>query len=331
MGTRQNIAESFPLTIGEVSRQYRKIPAVCSDVFYHYTTPDGLKGILKSGGLRATYRMRMNDSGEFEYARKTVYYALDEIGKRHDLPKVAQSLITFTRSNLEKLLKNTTEMSSAYCACLTVSSDHPKQWETYAEEGKGFAIGINLLQYQNNQRLAVESGKPFTFCAPVIYKESDQSDLVRHLVEAGTNDLHTFSDKCSQRAEDLSALRDRVTNEIVYFLFTHIDFLKAPTYSSEQEFRLIIDPNNGTLKAPNIQYYERDNELIPYIFMDLRNSNTRRLPLAEIKVGPKASFSEERAFLEDLLDELGYGSNYRDRPRITQSLFETTDGAGLKE
>jgi hypothetical protein len=56
--------------------------------------------------------------------------------------------------------------------------------------------------------------------------------------------------------------------------------------------------------------------------MDLRNPKTRRLPLAEIKVGPRASFSDEKAFLEDLLDELGYGSNYEDRPRITQSALK---------
>ncbi len=54
--------------------------------------------------------------------------------------------------------------------------------------------------------------------------------------------------------------------------------------------------------------------------MDLRIPETRRLPLAEIRVGPKASFTEEKVFLEELLDELGYGVNYGDRPRITQSL-----------
>jgi hypothetical protein len=86
---------------------------------------------------------------------------------------------------------------------------------------------------------------------------------------------------------------------------------------------LILDPNDGTLKASHIQYYARNNESIPFSFMDLRNPKTRRLPLAEIKVGPSASFFEEKAFLEDLLDELGYGSNYGDRPRITQSALKS--------
>ncbi len=320
MGKWPNIVESFPLTIGEVVRDYTKIPTGASDIFYHYTTHAGLKGILRSGGLRATYRMRMNDPGEFAYARNVVYEALNEVGRRKNFPKVAQSLITCTRKNLEKFLSDTTELSSAYCVCLTVSPDHPGQWETYAEGGNGFAIGFNLRHFLNVQIPAVTMGKPYVFCAPVIYAERGQCDLVVRMVEAGICDLQIFADNCSQQSEELTALRDRVTQEIVIHLLTLINFIKAPAYSSEREMRLILEPNDGTLKAPNIQYVERDGEAIPFVFFDLCNPDTRRLPLAEIKVGPKTSFPEERTFLYDLLDELGYGNNFADRPQITQSL-----------
>lgn len=319
MDTWLKIVESFPLAVGQVFRRYTRIPADASDIFYHYTTHAGLKGILRSGGFRATYRMGMNDAREFDYARNVVYQALNEIGRRHDLPNVAQSLITYTRKNLDKFLNDTTEMSSAYCACLTLSPDHPEQWKTYAELGRGFAIGFNLLPFLNMQIPAVQRGEPFVFCAPVTYNQRDQCDLVWRLVKAGICDLQTFAATYSQQSEHLTALRDRVTQEIVVHLLTLVDFIKAPTYNSEREMRLILDPNDGTLKAPHIQHYQRDNESIPFIFMDLRNPKTSRLPLAEIKVGPKASFPEEKAFLETLLDELSYGSNYRDRPRITPS------------
>ena len=267
--------------------------------------------------------MRMNDAGEFDYARNVVYEALNELGRRHDLPKVAQNLTTYTRINLDKFLNDTGEMSSAYCACLTVSPDHPEQWETYAELGKGFAIGFNLLFFLSSRVPAVQKGEPFIFCAPVTYNQRDQRDIVWRLVEAGICDLQTFAAKCSRQSGDLTALRDRVTREIVAHLLTLIDFIKAPAYSSEREMRLILDANDGTPKAPHIQHYERDNESMPFIFMDLLNPMTGRLPLAEIRVGPKASFPEETGFLEALLDELGYGSNYGDWPRITQSALKS--------
>lgn len=317
------IVEEFPLTVGKVFQQYTRMPPDVSTIYYHYTSHAGLEGILRSGGLRATYRMRMNDSGEFDYARNIVYAALDEVGRRHDLPSVVQSLTTYTRKNLDLILENTVEMSRAYCACLSISSDHPEQWKTYAEEGLGFAIGINLLEFLNSQRSVVQKREPYIFCAPVTYDETVQCDLVWRFVEAGIHDLKTFRDTCSQQSEDLTALRNRITMEIVVHLFTLIDFIKAPTYSSEREFRLFLDPNDDTLEAPNIQHYERNNEPIPFIFMNLCSPKTGRLFLAEIKIGPKASFLEEKVFLEGLLDELGYGSNHRDKPRITHSLVKT--------
>ena len=320
MCTWPKIVESFPLTVEQIWCQYTRIPADASDVYYHYTTRRGLDGILRSGGLQATYRMRMNDAGEFNYARNLVYEALNEIGLCHALPPIVQSLTTYTRKGLDQVLKDALERSSSYCACLSVHSDYPKQWETYAEEGKGFAIGINLRKFLNYQRPAVQSGKPFILCAPVTYNETKQRNLVRRLVEAGIRDLQTSSEKYSQQAKDLTALWDRVIKEIVLYLFTLIDFIKAPKFRSEREFRLILDPNDGTLRAP-IQHYKRDNELIPYIFMDLRDPNTSRLPLADIKVGPRASFQDEKVFVEDLLDELGYMINSDVRPRVTQSLL----------
>ena len=319
MGTWSKCIESFHLTVENVSRQFRKIPSNTSEVLYHYTTHSGLEGILRSGGLRATYRMKMNDTGEFDYAKNVIFKALDEIGKCHNLPPVAQNIATYTRTNLDRYLVNTVEMSRAYCACLTVSSDHPKQWETYAELGKGFAIGINILEFLKNQRPNAEKGNSFIFCNPVIYNKTDQRDLICRLVKAGIHDLQTFSNNCSKRAEDLTAFRNRITKEIVVQLFILIDFIKAPSYSSELEFRLISDSNDTTLMASHIQYYKGDSKAIPFIFMDLRDPKTGRLPLAEIKVGPMTSFPEEKTFLEGLLNELGYGSNYEDRPRIIQS------------
>ncbi len=330
MGTWPKIVDSFPLTVGQVCRQYTLLPSDALNILYHYTTHAGLEGILRSGGFRATYRMGMNDPGEFVYAREVFCNALNEVGRGRDLPNVAQSLIKCIHKNLDKFLENTTEMSSAYCACLTTNPDHIEQWKTYAELGMGFAIGFNLPLLLKMQALAVQRGEPFIFCAPVTYNQRDQNDLVLRLVEAGICDLQTFAAKISQQSEHLTALRDRVTQEIVLHLLTLIDFIKAPSYKNEREVRLFLDPNDGTLKATHIQHYKRDNDSMPFVFMDLCNPQTKRLPLVEIKVGPRATFPEEKAFLENLLYELGYGSNYEDLPRITKSALKNGNQNGIE-
>lgn len=318
----QYTAETFPLTVGDVALDYMKIPneVLRAGVLYHYTTRAGLEGILSNGGLRATYRMRMKDLEEFQYARNIIYETLHEVDRREELPRVAQSIATYTRKNLDQFLQDSVEYSSSYCGCLTVLSDDCHQWANYAEQSEGFAIGFNFEQFLNAQRPRVERGEPYVFSGPVTYNEEDQRALVGRLIETGIHDLQTFEDTCSQEPEDLTAFRDRITWEIVVQLLTLIDFIKHPDWMHEREIRLMLSSNDGTLKASNIQHYERGDESIPYIFIDMLNPTTRRLPLAEIKIGPKASYSQELDYVERLLDDCGYGGGgYQDRPRITHS------------
>jgi len=262
----------------------------------------------------------MNDPGEFDYARNLIFKELEVLGARDDLPPVLRDMATYVFKNLDKFLDNTTEVSSAYCACLTVSQDDKGQWEDYAEHGTGFAIGFDLFRVLKMQRPAVQKREPYVYCDPVIYNPQKQRELVWRLMEVGYCDLQTFAAKVSQCSDHLTALRDRIMREIVICLFTVIDFIKAPCYSSEREMRLILDLNDGTLNAPHVQHYEHKNQLIPFIFMDFRNPDTGRLPLAEIRIGPKGDFSEQKTFLVDLLNELGYENDSVDRPRIIRSL-----------
>jgi len=310
------IVESFPLSVLKVIQNYTLIPDNKSGIFYHYTTMSGIEGILRSGGLRASYRMGMNDHGEFDYAKRVIFEELKRVAVCDDFPSVAHGLATYVRKNLDAFLDNTTETSSAYCACLTSSPDDNGQWETYADNGVGYAIGFDLFRLLKTQHIATRQHKPYAFCAPVIYDKLEQCKLVWHLVEAGINDLQAFGATRSKRSEDLTALRDRIMREIFIELFVAIDFIKAPCFRSEREVRLILDLNDGTFNAPNIQHYGRSSQSIPYIFLDFRDASTGWLPLAEIRIGPRGSFSEKKAFLDGLLDELGYDNKSGYRPRI---------------
>jgi Protein of unknown function (DUF2971) len=316
MEKHSNIVESFPLTVGDFTLNYLEIHDC---VFYHYTTHAGLEGILRDGGLRATYRLKMNDEGEFDYARNLIYNVLREIEKRNDISRAKHSIVKYTRINLDAILSDSIKQSRAYCACLTNSPDQEKQWETYAEDSKGFAIGFNIQKILNLQSTKVESGDSYFFCAPVTYNVQKQRDLVYRLVDTGIIDLQHFANTYSQTQEDLTAIRDRITKEIFVHLIFFMDFIKAPQYSSEQEMRLSIDSNNGTFKAPDIHYFERGKESIPFIFIDLRDPTSMRIPIEEIKIGPKASFDKESKFIETLLDDIGYCIGHEDRPRITYS------------
>ena len=262
--------------------------------------------------------MSMNDPAEFKYARDLVFGTLDMVGLRND-SIVERSLTTYSRKNLENMLSDSAERSDAYCACLSFSSDSLTQWHTYAENGNGFAIGLNLYEILRRSVSDHKKGKAYVFCGPVIYSERRQRGIVEDFVRAGIRDLHVFADTCSNRSLDLTAARDKITFEIVLQLFVLINFLKAPHFYSEREMRLFLDPNKGTLESANIQYYQKKDSSVPFVFVNLCDPITNRLPITDIKVGPTGIFAEKKRIVESLLDELGYGNHHEDRPEVTRT------------
>jgi hypothetical protein len=318
MDTNSNLIESFPLTIRKTLQKYTRLPQNISNTFYHFTTHEGIEGIIRNGGIRATYRKHMNDNKEFEYSKDIIYKAMANIENRSDLPKLAKDISKQVKQNLEIHFNDTAKMSSSFCSCLTRSSDDKKQWKKYAEEGRGFALGFNLLQILTRQYPKFQTNRPLIFCNPVIYDKTAQLNLVTDLMIAGVKDLKNFADNCSQRSEDLTKLRDRITAAIFVDLFTISNFMKSETLSFEREMRLFYSTTDLTVSQLNVQYYKIDSISLPFVLMDMRDTKTKRLPLSEITIGPKASFDREKDFLNDLLDDLGYGNNYNDRPNINQ-------------
>ncbi len=317
----QNIINSFNLTLDESVRKYGKIPYTPSGVFYHYTSKTGLEGILRSGGLRATFRGNMNDNEEFSYAKNIIYEYLEKIENNQDLPNVKISIAKYTQLNLYRLLIPKKDDINCYCACLTTESDSRNQWDNYADNGKGYVIGFNLYRIAKNQVQNLKIKRPFIYFLPVIYDENEQFILVKTLVEAGISDLNRFIDRISSKQSDLTALRDRITSEIITQLFIFCNFMKNPVNSGENELRLMMDLNDGTMNVREIEHFIRDEESIPFILFDFRDPTTNVIPIKEIKIGPKAEYSEEKAFMEGLLRELGYENSNVDYPSISISKF----------
>ena len=253
--------------------------------------------------------------------RNVIFKALDEVKKRNDLPSVAKSITEYTILNLETMLDDTTDVSSSFCACLTVSPDHAEQWKVYADNGRGFAIGLNMPLFLKNQKASIRAKLNYSYCLPVLYSEAVQIELVHKLIETGIQDLQRFAYNISEHSDYLTSLRDEITKEIVTCLLVMIDFIKSERFASEKEIRLILDANDGTLAPSRVEHYIRGDKQIPFVFLNLCSPITKRLPLSEIKIGPNASFSQEKGYVEELLNELGYGVDFDDVPTISKSLI----------
>lgn len=312
------MVDDFHLSLEDIALEYAQLPPGATPTFYHYTDRAGLEGILRSGGLRATYRLLMSDSGELDYALELFYGVLEELDK----DPLIHSLTKYIRLNLERFRHDTIYDWNSYCACMTLSPDHHGQWKNYGDDGKGFSLGFNIPLILNQQYQLASEGRRYLGMLPIIYEKEKQRALVGGLIEAGISDLQRFMATCSDDSSALTALRNRITSEIFFRLHIFKDFMKHPGYSSENEMRFIwTNPNEKRVPKEEVRHFQRGKDKVPYLLFNLRSPITNRLPLKEIRIGPNASFSKELEFVEALLDKLGYRMDMyqQDRPPIRPS------------
>ncbi len=306
------IVESFPLELKNVWKRFFVLQNA-SGRYYHYTSHNGLRGILTDGGLRASYRMTMSDNEEFTYARKIIFEELDAVMSGNQWSNFSKSVVERAKCLLNTYLDDSKANPRAYCACLSTESDHPTQWKNYAENGRGFAIGFDLAKLIDEWTGKKGRGEPYISFAPVLYDERAQREFIQSLVKAGRRDFLRF------RKEGFT--QTLLVIKIASQLMNLIDFIKDPFYASEHEIRLTLEyKDKGERLLPqDIKYYQRGEEFIPYIFLDLRDSSTGLIPIAEIKIGPNADLASARRFVGDLIFDLGYCNRNVDWPEITSS------------
>ncbi len=122
---------------------------------YHYTTINGLMGILPNSSIWASDARFMNDSSELSYATDLIVRVVDE-----ELEKVADPAL----KELFELRRGFTAIFDfgyeprPFIACFCEDGDLLSQWRGYARGQAGISLGLRLPQF------ARSLGRPGPFC-----------------------------------------------------------------------------------------------------------------------------------------------------------------------
>jgi hypothetical protein len=114
---------------------------VCNQVtvpLYHYTDAAGLDGIIKNQEVWFTSYTQLNDPSEISYGMAIASEILDEIGQASDpLIKIFCELLNdlFTHEDLFGAF-------GFFIASFSRARDDLGQWRAYADNGRGFALGL---------------------------------------------------------------------------------------------------------------------------------------------------------------------------------------------
>jgi hypothetical protein len=237
---------------------------------YHFTTPDGLSGILDSDELWLTNYQGLTDARELKHGLTVAREVFNDISS-----EVAPDTI----SVLDQAV-NSPIPSGFFVTCFSMLKESPTHWRAFADDARGAAVAFELLGFESLVRL----DPPATNLTRVAYLHTVKRALFEQLAK-WTDEVVNYD---SQRS-----LSDRkmYLREVQRVLPEILSACKDEKYESECEVRLVAVPclsdsisripvRNRTIGSRKIEYIST---------RDLKTDFS--LPIVKIVVGPDADKS----------------------------------------
>lgn len=239
-------------------------------LIYHYCDETVLNSILENKKIWLSDISKMNDSSEFEWARKIFVKVLK---KNKDLFEQEFRIYIISRVFFEK------DEVLPLIACFSKNGDLLSQWRPYTNDATGFSIGFSRQLVHQGLGVNLNS---------IIYENSIQRNIILETLK----NLHSnwlMLDK-DYNAIDINAIEFSID----------LQYLKNPSFFEEQEMRVVrlvvkdeldnfIDVGGNSelkkiLPLP-ILIRQRKGETVQYIELpiDLPDQNV----IKEIILGPK--------------------------------------------
>lgn len=251
-----------------------------TELLYHYTDFNAMRGIISNGEIWLWNLRRMNDSQEMQYFIKKLISAV-----KNQLPADLQHKTDFLFS---EYLKDFNSLCS-YASCFSEYSDDAAQWARYGKNGMGVCIAFNkeLLA-----KIGEESHTPL--CKVNYAANVEELEIVKELSE-----LIKEGRPFTENNEEIKRIFQTLVNSSPLF--------KHPSFISEKEYRLVSLPTeNGCLGKPH--FYIEETNIKKYYILNLRDVCTKlgfsySALFEEICIGPQARVTKD--VLADYLSEVG--------------------------
>jgi len=236
-------------------------PSVPSDkILYHYTTQDGLLGILKSKQLWVSSIRHLNDAAEFNY---TTAFVRDTVTlKFFQETGPLNAFYGAVLDGLERLAAMT-----LYVGSFSQNGDVLSQWRAYTHSGIGFSLGF---EYEYLRALAEAQHYQFLRCN---YDETEHRQVIAQLMDEASRMVNTHEPHAVQLA--ISFFYDR--------LIKLAAVLKHPSFAEEKEWRLISEP--AFRHVEQAFFRPGKSMLVPFRSFDLTTED-RGMEMPVLYVGP---------------------------------------------
>ena len=256
-------------------------------LLHHYTSGQGLFGILDSGEVHCTNVLYMNDASEMDYGRRLVSQLLDDAARR--LPKPVLRLLPNIRRSLE--MPDFQYFVSCYCE----KGDLLSQWRAYGAQSAGYCIGFAA---EDLRRVLPE----YAELVRVIYDPVQQERTLRHAFRHYLQTAERCCVEYSGHARFEEAL-DRWAAATSNFMGRLIARMKSPAFQEEREWRVIII--RFTFDQGRVRFrVTTGGVFVPYLPFLFKKDGVKAV--REVRHGPTVNPTLAIRSMGGLLSHLGY-------------------------
>lgn len=254
-----------------------------SNPIYHYTSPQGLLGILQPENpiLWFSRYDALNDKTEGMHIFEVYGRVCDDLLRREQISKPFYESIRHLRYPVKEafvygaITKHSSYIKSdeydRYICCFSKARDSLPMWNYYTKDGKyeGYNIGFSFFE---TQRIGVqnpfETNCHFNLCN-VIYEDDKKERIIQDELIS-----------CFSIIDDFDSQIQSIQYHIMQFLKAVGLIFKSSCFKHEEEVRAIFTVPKSNQKF-EVKYREKNGYIIPYIALAFRKENVR-----EITIGP---------------------------------------------
>lgn len=305
------------------SKNYKN--TVRSFKIYHYTSPQGLYGILNNENFRFTDCQFLNDKSEYMHIIKQFNKALGEV--KNDLDNEFKSYIisSFKQhkiysnygiddieiNNIDSKLSINFTPKRYYVFCTSTSKDSLGMWNYYVKDNnyQGYNIEISMNQMLESFK-TIKNPNVNLYYGKVLYNEREQIKLLKELLINASTEYKENLAKAKGDIFSIYAINNQsVIGSVLNYIENYRLFFKDEAFINENEYRFVLklplDSITNSIKPISHNFIIKNGIFTP--FCELPFDKTKMIK--SITLSPILEWEIAKQGLERYLKHHGYNSN----------------------
>ena len=203
-------------------------------IYYHYCSVDTFFNIMQTSTIRLGNPLFMNDSAEIIWLLELLK---NYVAKNKNCAEILKQW-NLIKQMINKLLQ---KIDVPFIFCLSKGNDVLSQWRSYADDGKGVAIGIDV-----NRLLKLDT--ELLVGKDIIYDDKEQMKLLEQKKLDDSLDDFIEELEMALQGENETEIYSKVRKVASYILNEAI-ICKNPAFEEEREFRILCLPSKVSEKS----------------------------------------------------------------------------------